>query len=86
MTEYYNQTNKEKHLKNDRLKSAVNNAARPNLPQNYHDNMTISDTVSVLTKTSAISRVSQVGGGDKSKDKLKVCMRIWSGFTKFIRS
>ena len=43
--------------------------------------------MSVLTKNSGISRVSQAGGGSLSKnDKLKVCMRIWSGFTKFIRS
>jgi hypothetical protein len=49
--------------------------------------MTITDTVSVLTKSSAISRISQAAGGPSSKnDKLKTCMRIWSGFTKFIRS
>ena len=49
--------------------------------------MTISDTMSAITKISAISRTSQPGGGPSSKnDKLKVCLRIWSGFTKFIRS
>ena len=59
-----------------------------NLMNNYNqlpndqDAKTISDTVSQLTK---VSRVSQVGGA-KNGDKLKMCMRIWSGFSKFIRS